>query len=111
MTAVIEFIDVTKTYGKKGTTAIDGLSFEVEAGEFLGYAGPNGAGKSTSIKAMTGLLSVSRGSVRVRGLDPLRKRKLLTRNVGVVFGQRSQMIWELPSSNFFEMIRSLYGVS
>lgn len=112
MTVQISFADVYKVFGEGGseTNAIDGLSFEIRQGEFVGYAGPNGAGKSTSIKAMTGVMSVTRGAVRVRGVDPLLKRRELSPNIGVVFGQRSQMIWELSAKAFFDMVKALYRV-
>ncbi len=113
MTTQISFDNVNKTFpGDVGSVkAIDDLSFEIQAGEFVGYAGPNGAGKSTSIKAMTGLLSVTSGEVRVRGVDPLRQRRQLARHIGVVFGQRSQMLWELSPLVYFEMVRALYKLS
>ncbi len=109
---MIVFDNVSKTFrhDEVTTNALLGLSFRVAAGEFVGYAGPNGAGKSTSIKAMTGLLSVTSGTVRVRGLDPLRDRKELTRNMGVVFGQRSQLFAELSTLDAFDVIRALYRV-
>lgn len=112
MSAEIRFTDVTKTYAKKNgaTRALDGLTFEVAPGEFLGYAGPNGAGKSTSIKAMTGVLSITSGEVRVLDVDPLQKRQHLAQHIGVVFGQRSQMLWELSATEFFDMIKALYRV-
>ena len=113
MSVQISFENVVKTYRHNGQTlnAIDNLSFEIELGEFVGYAGPNGAGKSTSLKAMTGVLAVTSGHIRVRGVDPLRHRQQLARHTGTVFGQRSQMLWELSPSSYFEMVRALYRLS
>ncbi|MEN8180957.1 MAG: ATP-binding cassette domain-containing protein, partial [Myxococcota bacterium] len=76
--------------------AVDGLSFRVEAGEFVGFVGPNGAGKSTTLKILTGVLEPTGGRARVRGLVPRRDRIAHTRRIGVVFGQRSQLWWDLP---------------
>ncbi|NUR92395.1 MAG: ATP-binding cassette domain-containing protein [Nonomuraea sp.] len=90
--------------------AVRDLSFRVEAGEFVGYLGPNGAGKSTTIKMLCGILTPSSGSVRVAGLDPSRKRTLLARRIGVVFGQRTTLWWDLPLRDSFDLIRLLYKV-
>lgn len=110
---IVEFQNVQKTFLHNGvvTRAIDNVSFAVHQGDFVGYAGPNGAGKSTSIKAMTGLLSVTSGSVRVCGVDPLAKRRALAQHIGVVFGQRTQLFMELSPADCFEVIRALYRVS
>ena len=91
-------------------TAVDGLSLEIEAGEIVGYVGPNGAGKSTTIKMLTGILLPSSGVVRVAGLDPQRERLRLTQRIGVVFGQRTQLWWDLPLNESFELLRDLYRV-
>src|SRR5436305_2520924 len=90
--------------------ALDGVSFALEAGEMVGYIGPNGAGKSTTIKMLTGILVPSGGSIRVVGLDPSRKRVELARRIGVVFGQRSQLWWDLPLRDSFELLRHVYRV-
>ncbi|WP_327085068.1 ATP-binding cassette domain-containing protein [Nonomuraea sp. NBC_01738] len=90
--------------------AVRDLSFTVAAGEFVGYLGPNGAGKSTTIKMLCGILTPSSGSVRVAGLDPSRKRTTLARRIGVVFGQRTTLWWDLPLKDSFELIRLLYKV-
>src|SRR5688572_15129250 len=76
-------------------TAVDGISFQVEAGEMVGYIGVNGAGKSTTIKMLTGILVPSGGTVRVFGRDPHRQRVANARQIGVVFGQRTQLWWDL----------------
>jgi ABC-2 type transport system ATP-binding protein len=90
--------------------AVDGISFRVAAGEFVGYLGPNGAGKSTTIKMLTGILTPSSGRVRVGGLDPSRQRTTLARRIGVVFGQRTTLWWDLPLRDSLTLIRHLYRV-
>jgi ABC-2 type transport system ATP-binding protein len=90
--------------------AVRDLSFTVRAGEFVGYLGPNGAGKSTTIKMLTGILAPTRGVIRVAGLDPSRRRTSLARRIGVVFGQRTTLWWDLPLRDSFELIRLLYKV-
>jgi ABC-2 type transport system ATP-binding protein len=90
--------------------AVRDLSFRVEPGEFVGYLGPNGAGKSTTIKMLCGILTPTSGSVRVAGLDPSRRRTTLARRIGVVFGQRTTLWWDLPLRDSFELIRHLYRV-
>ena len=90
--------------------AIDSLSLSIETGEMVGYIGPNGAGKSTMIKILTGILLPTSGSVRVAGLDPQRHRVATARRVGVVFGQRSQLWWDLPLGDSFDLLRSVYRV-
>jgi ABC-2 type transport system ATP-binding protein len=76
--------------------AVDGISFQVSAGEMVGYVGPNGAGKSTTIKVLTGILVPSAGRVTVAGLVPWQQRRSLARRIGAVFGQRTQLWWDLP---------------
>ncbi|TDC91786.1 ATP-binding cassette domain-containing protein [Actinomadura sp. 7K507] len=90
--------------------AVDGVSFTVEPGEFVGYLGPNGAGKSTTIKMLTGILTASSGSLRVCGLDPSRRRTSLARRLGVVFGQRTTLWWDLPLRDSLALVRRLYRV-
>src|SRR6201997_2943909 len=90
--------------------AVDRGSMSLEAGELVGYIGPNGAGKSTTIKMLTGILVPSSGLVRVAGLVPYERRKENARNIGVVFGQRSQLYWDLPLIESFELLRAIYGV-
>ncbi|HEY8372615.1 MAG TPA: ATP-binding cassette domain-containing protein [Pseudonocardiaceae bacterium] len=90
--------------------AVESVSFTVEPGETVGYVGPNGAGKSTTIKMLTGILVPTSGSVRVCGLDPSRQRRELARRIGVVFGQRSQLWWDLPLRDSFELLRDIYRV-
>jgi viologen exporter family transport system ATP-binding protein len=90
------------------TTAVDGVSFHVGRGEIVGYLGPNGAGKSTTIKMMTGILVPTSGTVRVGGLVPWRERQRNAMQIGVVFGQRTQLWWDLPLRHSLELIGSLY---
>jgi ABC-2 type transport system ATP-binding protein len=90
--------------------AVAGVTFGIDAGEMVGYIGPNGAGKSTTIKMLTGILVPSGGSIRVVGLDPSRKRVELARRIGVVFGQRTQLWWDLPLRDSFELLRHVYRV-
>ncbi|MFI0408677.1 ATP-binding cassette domain-containing protein [Actinomadura sp. 3N508] len=90
--------------------AVDGVSFTVRPGEFVGYLGPNGAGKSTTIKMLTGILTASSGRLRVCGLDPSRRRTSLARRIGVVFGQRTTLWWDLPLRDSLALVRRLYRV-
>jgi len=89
---------------------VDGVTFALEPGELVGYIGPNGAGKSTTIKMLTGILVPTSGEVRVAGLVPWKHRKENARNIGVIFGQRSQLYWDLPLVESFELLRAIYGV-
>ncbi|WP_178024028.1 ATP-binding cassette domain-containing protein [uncultured Paenibacillus sp.] len=91
--------------------AVRGISFQVERGEFVGYIGPNGAGKSTTIKMLTGILHPTSGEVRVGGINPHRDRRQAVRQLGVVFGQRSQLWWDLPVKDSYDILAEMYGVS
>jgi len=95
---------------RRRVTAVDGISFSVERGEMVGYIGPNGAGKSTTIKMLTGILVPSSGRLLVAGLAPARRRTELARRIGVVFGNRSQLWWDLPLRDSFELLRHIYRV-
>src|SRR2546425_1007102 len=88
--------------------AVDGVSFQLDTGEIVGYIGPNGAGKSTTIKMLTGILVPTLGEIRVDGLDPQRRRIELAARIGVVFGQRTQLWWDLPLRDSFELLRHVY---
>jgi ABC-2 type transport system ATP-binding protein len=90
--------------------AVDGISFSVEAGDAIGYIGPNGAGKSTTIKMLTGILVPSSGRVSVAGMDPSHDRVRLAALIGVVFGQRTQLWWDLPLADSFELLRYVYRI-
>jgi len=86
-------------------TAVDGISFQIEEGEFVAYLGPNGAGKSTTIKMLTGILVATKGSATVMGLTPWKERKQNALNFGAVFGQRPQLWWDLSPANGFELLK------
>lgn len=91
--------------------AVDSVSMSLQPGELVGYIGPNGAGKSTTIKMLTGILVPTSGAVTVAGIVPHENRKGNARNIGVVFGQRSQLYWDLPLIESFELLRAIYGIS
>ena len=90
--------------------AVHDLTFSIDAGEMVGYIGPNGAGKSTTIKMLTGILVPTGGRVSVAGLDPSRDRVELARRIGVVFGQRSTLWWDLPLRDSFDLLQKMYRV-
>ncbi|GAA4899058.1 ABC-2 type transport system ATP-binding protein [Stackebrandtia albiflava] len=95
---------------RRTVTAVDGVDLTIEAGEMVGYIGPNGAGKSTTLKMLTGILNPTSGHVRVCGLEPVPQRLRLTRNLGVVFGQRSALWWDLPLRESFRLLRHVFDV-
>ena len=88
--------------------AVDGVTFGIAPGECVGYIGANGAGKSTTIKMLTGILVPTSGTVRVCGLEPVRDRTTLARRIGVVFGQRSQLWWDLPLRDSFRLLSAIH---
>jgi ABC-2 type transport system ATP-binding protein len=90
--------------------AVSDVSFELEAGELVGYIGPNGAGKSTTIKMLTGILVPTSGECVVNGIVPWQNRTANGRQIGVVFGQRTQLYWDLPLRESFELLRAIYGI-
>jgi len=90
--------------------AVDGINFSIVAGEFVAYLGPNGAGKSTTIKMLTGILHPTQGAVRVAGFDPTLRRAEVARRIGVVFGQRTQLWWDLPVLDSYEILQRMYRV-
>jgi len=90
--------------------ALRNVSFDIEEGEFVGIIGPNGAGKSTLAKIVTGILTPSYGKATVMGLVPYENRRKYTQNVGVVFGQRTQLWWDLPVKDSFEMLKHIYKI-
>lgn len=91
--------------------AVKGVSFSIDKGEMIGYIGPNGAGKSTTIKMLTGILVPSGGKLMVNGIVPYEKRQENAKNIGVVFGQRTQLWWDLPTIESFELLKAIYQVS
>lgn len=88
--------------------ALDHVSFQVEAGELVGLIGPNGAGKSTTVKLLTGILTPTEGACRVAGRVPWAERKQHVRELGVVFGQRTQLWWDVPIADSFDLLREIY---
>ncbi|MBH1932855.1 ATP-binding cassette domain-containing protein [Streptomyces sp. AV19] len=118
---LIELTDVEKVFEvrrragllrreRREVRAVDGISFRVPRGEMVGYIGPNGAGKSTTIKMLTGILVPSRGRLRVAGIDPSRDRTRLARRIGVVFGQRTTLWWDLPLRDSYGLVRRMYRI-
>lgn len=90
--------------------AVDNISMDIKQGEIVGYLGPNGAGKSTTIKMMTGVLEPTSGSILVNGSEPYRNRTKNAQEIGVVFGQRSQLWWSLPLIESFKLLKDIYRV-
>lgn len=128
--AIIKVKNLTKTYSSfkrregvlggfkdlfhrdyKDIKAVDSIDFEVNEGELLGYIGPNGAGKSTSIKMLTGILKPSSGEMEVMGFHPFHQRKIYTQHIGVVFGQRTQLWWDIAVIESFNLLAKIYRVS
>lgn len=118
-----EFIIYEKEPGLKGVIksfynakkivkkAVDDVSFTIQQGEIVGYIGPNGAGKSTTIKMLTGILTPTSGEVRVDGIIPYQKRTVNAKKIGVVFGQRTQLWWDLPLIESFTVLKEIYQIS
>lgn len=109
-TPSIDVHELTRVYRRRGSalTAVDRMTFTIEPGESVGYIGANGAGKSTTIKMLTGILRATSGTVRTCGLDPQRRRQDVARRIGVVFGQRSQLWWDLPLAESFAILGSIH---
>ncbi|MEH3079036.1 MAG: ATP-binding cassette domain-containing protein [Quadrisphaera sp.] len=97
--------------GRREVTAVDDLALTIAAGESVGYIGANGAGKSTTIKMLAGILVPSAGTVRTCGLEPVAQRRALARRLGVVFGQRSQLWWDLPLAESYRILAAVHGLS
>lgn len=118
-----EFVSPKKYPGLKGAIkglfsnekvrkmAVNDISFSIGEGEIVGYIGSNGAGKSTTIKMMTGILTPTSGGCLVHGIDPNKQRKKNAQNIGVVFGQRTQLWWDLPLSESYSILKEIYNVS
>ncbi len=96
--------------GYKTIHAVRDLSFHIDKGEIVGFIGPNGAGKSTTIKMMSGILTPTKGRVLIEGRDISKYRKEVVRNIGVVFGQRSQLNWDLRLGESFELLKHIYQI-
>jgi viologen exporter family transport system ATP-binding protein len=90
--------------------AVEGVSFDINRGEMVGYIGPNGAGKSTTIKMLTGILVPSSGEIRINGYIPHRQRRQYVKTIGVVFGQRTQLWWDIAVIESFKLLRRIYDV-
>ncbi len=95
---------------KEIVTAVNDISFNVEKGEILGFIGPNGAGKSTVIKMLTGILTPTSGSCTINGKNPQKDRKQYVKEIGVVFGQRTQLWWDLPLTETYTVLKEIYEV-
>ncbi|MCT2536312.1 ATP-binding cassette domain-containing protein [Aquibacillus koreensis] len=91
--------------------AVNDISFQVQPGEMVGYIGENGAGKSTSIKMLTGILTPTSGMVSVNGMNPHKERERFVQTIGVVFGQRSQLWWDIAVQESFRLLKKVYNVS
>lgn len=100
---------LTRNY--KIVPAVNDIHFTVKKGEMVAYIGENGAGKSTTIKMLTGILTPTSGRVRVNGMDPHKEREAFTRTIGVVFGQRSQLWWDIAVQESFKLLKKVYKVS
>lgn len=98
------------TREKELKKAVDNLNFNIGEGEVVGFIGNNGAGKSTSIKMMTGIMTPTSGHCYVNGIEPYKNRKKNAKNIGVVFGQRTQLWWDLPLIDSYSILKELYGV-
>ncbi len=90
--------------------AVDDISFSIKKGEIVGFIGPNGAGKSTTVKILSGILYPDAGEVKVSGFIPYKQRKQYVKNIGVVFGQKSQLNWDLPLIESFELMKFIYKI-
>lgn len=106
-------MEAVKGLGKRDyetVQALKNISFTVKEGEIVGYIGPNGAGKSTTIKVMSGILTPDSGECIINGLTPWKNRKQHVKDIGVVFGQRSQLWWDVPVVDSFELLRDIYKI-
>lgn len=107
------FRNALKTFFKKDyeiIKALDDVSFKINEGEMVGYIGPNGAGKSTTIKIMAGILTPDSGQANILGLTPWKQRIKYVKDIGVVFGNRSGLWWDVPVDDSFELIKSIYKI-
>ena len=91
--------------------AVNNISFEISEGEIVGYIGSNGAGKSTSIKMMCGILTPTSGKVLIDGVEPYKKRRQVAKNIGVVFGQKTQLWWDIPLIESFKVLKEIYQIN
>lgn len=129
MNKIIELHNISKEYGviekqegplanikglfvnnKKKFLAVDDISFSVDKGEKVAYIGPNGAGKSTTIKMLSGILKPTAGTIHICDIEPYKNRRLHANNIGVIFGQRSQLWWDLPAIDSLELLATMYKI-
>ncbi len=94
----------------KLVSALQGINFKLDAGELVGYIGPNGAGKSTTIKVMSGILVPDSGKCEILGLNPWKNRVRHVKHIGVVFGQRTQLWWDVPVDDSFDLLKDIYRI-
>ncbi len=90
--------------------AVDGISFEMNPGEMVGFLGPNGAGKTTTLKMLSGLLHPTAGTIAVLGRTPQKREKDFLRRITLVMGQRNQLVWDIPAMDSYELNRAVYGI-
>ena len=90
--------------------AVEKINFSIEKGDMVGFIGPNGAGKSTTVKMLTGILTPTDGEINILGMSPSKQRKKIASNIGVVFGQRTQLWWDLPVADTFDLLKSIYRI-
>jgi ABC-2 type transport system ATP-binding protein len=98
------------SFEREAVPAVREVGFTIQRGEAVGFIGENGAGKSTTIKMLTGLLVPTSGTVSTLGMDPWRERRRLATNIGVVFGQKPQLLWDIPAGQSFELLRAMYAI-
>lgn len=111
---IIEVENVSMQYQinrNRKILALDDISYSINSGETVGLIGLNGAGKSTTIKLLTGIIRPTEGKILIMGKDPFKKRKSICKKYGVMFGQRSQLWWDLPVKDSFYVNGSIYGMS
>ena len=90
--------------------AVDDISFKIKKGEIVGYIGPNGAGKSTTIKMLSGILAPDKGEINILGMNPVDDRIKYVKEIGVVFGQKSQLWWDIPAEDSFDLLKDIYKI-
>ena len=90
--------------------AVDDISFSIKKGEIIGYIGPNGAGKLTTIKMLCGILKPDSGTIKINNMNPYKERKNFVKDIGVVFGQRSQLWWDIPVEDSFDLLKDIYNI-
>ena len=127
MSKIIEFQNISKDFkvwtkkkgkgflnlfrrDKKIINALNNINFEIEEGDIVGYIGPNGAGKSSTIKIMSGILTPTSGDCTIMGQTPWKDRKKYVKNIGVVFGQRSQLWRDVPIIDSFQLLKDIYKI-